>query len=115
MHIKHSVKTAYTLTCQGQTHTLQKVDREKDLGVLMTSDLKPRHQCCKAADKAMIVLRIRHFKDIGVKDLRILFKGYDCSTPLGRLRTVRVPYLQRDIDCLEKGAEEGNEFSQRFK
>ena len=34
-------------------NVLQKVDEEKDLGIFVTSDLKPSVHCAKAAAKAM--------------------------------------------------------------
>jgi len=41
----------------------------------MTSYLKPSYQCCKAADKAMVVLRMlnKNLKDIVVDEFGILF------------------------------------------
>jgi len=37
---------------------LQEVEEEKDLGIIVTTDLKPSVQCAKAAAKAMQVLGV---------------------------------------------------------
>ena len=55
---------------------------EKDLGIIVTKDLKPSVQCSKAAAKAMQdcrqVLRIikRNFVLTDAEDFRLLFNGF---------------------------------------
>jgi len=40
----------------GINRRLMEADEERDLGIFVTSDLKPSLQCVKAANKAMSVL-----------------------------------------------------------
>ena len=50
--------------------------KEKDLGVIMSSDLKPSAQCVAAANKEMSALRqsTRTFKHINIDSFKILYK-----------------------------------------
>ena len=52
--------------------------KEKDLGVIMSSDLKPSAQCVAAANKGMSALRqaTRTFKHINIDSFKILYKTY---------------------------------------
>ena len=56
-------------------HLLQ---RERDLGVHVTSDLKPSLHCGRAAAKASSTLGLirRHFKHTDKKSFLILYKAY---------------------------------------
>jgi len=65
-----------TLNCMGIK--LQEVTEEKDLGIIVTKDLKPSVQCSKAAAKAMQVLGIikRNFVLTDAEDFRLLFNGF---------------------------------------
>jgi len=53
-------------------------DEERDLGIFITSDLKPSLQCVKEANKAMSVLGMvrRKFKRLDVEGFRMIYKGY---------------------------------------
>ncbi len=54
MHIGHANKKGdYTM----EEQTLGKTTEEKDIGVLVTGDLKPSNHCAKAANMATSVLR----------------------------------------------------------
>jgi len=52
----HTWQTKYFLNDKGLAVELQEVEEEKDLGVLISKDLKPSKQCVAAADKARTVL-----------------------------------------------------------
>ena len=66
MHIGHNMKSVYFLNDKGLVVELQEVEEEKDLGVLISNDLKPSKQCVAAANKARSVLGMiyRNFKVI---------------------------------------------------
>ena len=74
MKIGHHKKNEYKLN----GNVLQKVDEEKDLGIFVTSDLKPSVHCAKAATKAMQVLGVikRNFVLTDEEDFRLLFNGF---------------------------------------
>jgi Reverse transcriptase (RNA-dependent DNA polymerase)/Endonuclease-reverse transcriptase len=84
-------------------HILEETNEEKDVGVTITSDLKPSAQCCRAAKTASTVLGQigRSFK---YRDRNIFPKLY--------MRYVRPhlefssiawsPWLQKDIEQLER-------------
>ena len=57
---------------------LSTIKEEKDLGVLITDDLKPSVQCTEAARKAMSALRWsrRSFKYIDSNTFKVLYKTY---------------------------------------
>jgi len=50
MHIGHKFKTSYKMSDNGVDKVLEDLSEEKDLGVFVTSDLKPSTQCIKAAN-----------------------------------------------------------------
>ena len=62
----------------GITRQLQTLTEENDLGIYVTSGLKPSRQCAKASQKAMSVLGMikRNFKRITVQDFKILYNSY---------------------------------------
>jgi len=78
MHVGHSYRTTYTLEEHGTTSTLQQIEKEKDLGVYTTSDLKSSTQCNKAAIKAMSVLRMvnRAFRRMDKEEFLVIYKSF---------------------------------------
>ena len=62
---------------------LSTIKEEKDLGVLITDDLKPSVQCTEAARKAMSVLRWsrKSFKYIDSNTFKVLYKTYITPSP----------------------------------
>ena len=99
LHIgRNNPRNDYTM--EGQQ--LKAVEEEKDIGVYVTSNLKPSKQCMEAAHKANVVLgqisRTFHFRDRHV--FLQLYKQFvrvhlEVSGPAWN------PWLARDIDCLE--------------
>ena len=98
MRVTHSGQHEYDL----DGVKLQEAHQEKDLGVEVSSTLKPSLQCTKAAAKAMQVLGIikRNFVTQNKEDFRLLFDGY-VRPHLEYCVQVWSPYL-KDIECLEK-------------
>ena len=56
MHLGHKLNTQYYMKEEGATLALATTEEERDLGVIISSNLKPSAQCLKAANKAMSVL-----------------------------------------------------------
>ena len=56
LHIGHELPTVYTMPDGKSVTQLETITVEKDLGVYITSDLKPTEQCIQAAKKAQSVL-----------------------------------------------------------
>jgi len=45
MHIGHDLPTKYTMNTEDKGIQLEDITTEKDLGIWITRDLKPREQC----------------------------------------------------------------------
>ena len=75
MHIGHNVQTKYTTKEGERLIELESTNEEKDLGVIITRDLKSHEQCVQAARKAQSVLGMvkRHFRVIGKEDINVLY------------------------------------------
>ena len=103
MHIGHSFATSYTLERGGVNSGLAEVCDERDLGVMVRSDLKAELQCEKAAAKASSVLGLinRHFRDLDVASFRVLYKSF-VRPHLEYCVQAWSPYLRKDIEVLEK-------------
>ena len=82
---------------------LQEAHQEKDLGVKVSSTLKPSLRYTKAAAKAMEVLGIikRNLVMRDEEDCRLLFSGY-VRPHLEYCVQVWSLYLKKDIECFEK-------------
>jgi len=82
---------------------LQWVLQERDLGVDVTSSLKPSVQCSKAVASAMHVLGIirRNFVISDKEDFRLLFNGF-VRPHLEYCVQVWSPYLKKDIELIER-------------
>jgi len=60
MHVGHKLTTSYSIPrTDGALCRLAEADGQKDLGVILTKDLKAGRQCREAACKAMNVLQLR--------------------------------------------------------
>ncbi len=77
--------------------------KEKDLGVLVTDNLKPSSQCVAAANKAMVSLRQsrRSFKYLDMETFKILYKTY-IRPNMEFCIQAWCPYMVKDIQMLEK-------------
>ena len=103
MHIGHSLDTKYSMKVQGKVWELEETTEERDLGIIVTSNLKPSRQCVKAASKARSVLGWinRHFGSLNADELKILYKIH-VRPHMEFCIQAWSPYLQKDIRCLEK-------------
>jgi len=77
MHVGTSLTTSgftFNDTSTGQRAFLTEVDYEKDLGIWISSDLKPSIHCCKVAASAMRALLIirRSFVSISKEQFTLL-------------------------------------------
>ena len=84
-------------------HTLAKTTKERDLGIIITSDLKSSEQAKRAAARAtMVACRIRlTFKYFSLKLVDLLFKSFvrpHLEFAVGAWN----PYRRSDIDVLEQ-------------
>jgi len=81
---------------------LETTEKEKDLGVYITRDLKSQEQCVQSAKKAQSVLGMvkRHFKVVDKQDFNVLYKMY-IRPHLEYCVQVWSPHLKKDIECLE--------------
>jgi ribonucleases P/MRP protein subunit RPP40 len=99
MHMGHQ-NPAFNYTMKGQV--LEETKEEKDIGVMVTSNLKPTAQCARAAKMAQTVLgqlsRTFHYRD---RHIFLLYKQYvrphlEFSSPPW------APWTEGDRNCLEK-------------
>ena len=103
MHIGHNLATSYTMKEGNKTVELNSTTEEKDLGVLITRDLKFHEQCVQSVKKAQSVLGMvkRHFKVIDKDDFTALYKTY-IRPHLEYCIQAWSPHLKKDIECLER-------------
>ena len=116
MHVGHKVATQYVMEQDDQTWSLTAVTEEKDLGVLMSSDLKVSRQCAEAVRKASNVLRLikRHFFKLDKSTFLILYKCY-VRPHLEYSIQAWSPYLQKDIVCMEQVQRRATKLVEGFK
>ena len=83
-------------------HMLKKVETEKDLGVIVSHDLKPIANITHHVKKAnkMLGLIRRTFKYLSIESFLALYKAY-VRPHLEYCQQVSYPYLQKDITELE--------------
>ena len=88
---------------KGERITISHVDKEQDLGIWCTADLKPTLQCQHAVSKAMKVLGLikRTFNYFNANSLVKLYKTY-VRPHLEYCVQVWSPFLVGDIDALER-------------
>ena len=85
---------------KGERKTISHVDKEQDLGIWCTADLKPTLQCQHAVSKAMKALGL--IKSIfNTKSLVKVYKTY-VRPHLEYCVQVWSPFLVGDIDALER-------------
>ena len=103
MHIGHSFDTQYRMKVQGKDWKLEETKEERDLAIIVTSNLKPSQQCVRAASKARSILGWinRHFGLLNKDEFSILYKTY-VRPHMEFCIQAWSPYLQKDIKCMEK-------------
>ena len=108
MHIGHRADNRYCLVQDGQKVELKSVTEEKDLGVVVTDNLKVSSQCVEAASKASKVLGMirRQFRILDKSSFMLLYKGF-IRPHLEYAVQAWSPYLRKDIwlsgTCPAKG------------
>ena len=57
---------------------LETIEEERDLGVIVRSDMKSSSQCIKAAASARKIIGMvrRHFKRLDIQDFNLIYKTY---------------------------------------
>jgi ribonucleases P/MRP protein subunit RPP40 len=82
---------------------LAKTDKERDLGIIICSNLKWNHQATLAANKATTVLSqlSRTFKCWSIKTFRLLYGAF-VRPHLEYAITAWCPHTKRDIEILER-------------
>ncbi len=99
MHIGRTEPTTYSMTSDLRRQELNVVQEEKDLGIIITNDLKPSKQCAEAARKATTALRYirQSFMSVTKESFSILYNTYVCPHMEYCVRVWR-PFLQKDIE-----------------
>ena len=82
---------------------LESASQEKDLGIIVTDTLQPSKQCTEAVLKANRTLRSikRSFTNLNKQSFLIIYKTF-VRPNLEHCPQVWSPYLQRDINIIEK-------------
>jgi len=75
MHLRHNMDTKYYITQDNQKWVILSVQQEKDLGVLISSDLDVSYQCIEVASKPRRVLGMvrRQFKKLDIQSFLIIY------------------------------------------
>ena len=108
--------TQYVMEQDGQSWNLFEVTEEKDLGVIVSSDLKVSRQCSEAVRKASYVLRLikRHFSKLDKTTFLILCKCY-VRPHLEYCIQAWSPFLRKDILCIEQVQRRATKLVEGFK
>lgn len=104
MHIgKKDNRNDYVLKNSNGNTKLTETTEERDLGILVRSDLRPSSQCASAAAKASAVMGLvkRHFKNMDQEDFLIMYKTY-IRPRMEYCIQVWSPHLAKDIQLLER-------------
>ena len=102
MHVGHTLETSYFLEVDDNKKQLAEITEERDLGVIVTNDLKPARQCVKPAARAMSVIGMigRQFRKLDKEDFLILYKSF-IRPHVEYCIQAWSPYRGKDIQCLE--------------
>jgi hypothetical protein len=105
MHIgKHNLFYNYTIhKIDGTQLILESSNEERDLGVIIRSDLKWKTKVSYTCNKANAIIGLikRTFSRINAQMIDILYKSY-IRPHLEYANLIRCPYLKVDIERLEK-------------
>ena len=115
-HIGHDWKFLYTIKQDGKSYRLSETVEERDLGVLVQSDLGVTSQCTEAAKKAMKILGIlrRQFKNMDKETFLILYKSF-IRPHMEYAIQAWSPHFRKDIECLEKVQHRATKLVKGFK
>ena len=78
MHIGHDLETGYRIQQGDRVWKLEEIFEFRDLGIVVSRELKVAQQCASAAKKAMSVLGLirRHFGQLDPCSFKILYGSY---------------------------------------
>ena len=115
---KNTVRHQFTMEKANSTerHTLEYTEVERDLGVMISSNLKPEHQITNAvskANRALSTLR-RTFSCWTPRNFRILYAVY-VRPHLEYAATAWSPYYKKDIAMIEKVQRRATKLVKAFK
>ena len=101
------------VSTDGVRKTLQSVNEERDLGVIICDDLKVARQCAVATQKAMKILGLikRNFKKLDEATFKVLYCSY-VRPHLEYCIQAWSPYLEKDIKIIEEVQERATKLSQ---
>ena len=102
MHIGHKQQSSYNLRSGNLIQDLKSTKEERDLGVLVTDDLKSSRQCAAAVAKANSILGLirRNFRCLDKYGFLLLYKAY-IRPHLEYCIQAWNPHLVKDIQQLE--------------
>ena len=100
LHFGHNNKQKHYFRKASKLSTTKE---EKNVGVLVTDNIKPSSQCAAAVNKIMSALRWskRSFHDLNIESFWILYKTYIMHN-LEFVRHAWSPYLDKYIKIMEK-------------
>lgn len=103
MSIGHDIDTHYALKYGSSTREVEQVSEVRDLGIVVSDDLKWSRQCNQAAYKAMAALGMikRTFTKLSKEAFKMLYSTY-VRPHLEYCVQAWSPYYQKDINILEK-------------
>ena len=119
MHIgKRNPKANYTMEDYDSTSriNISTTECERDLGVLLSSDLKPSAQCNKVASKANSLLGLfkNSFVTRDAKTWSMIYKTY-IRPQIEFANSAWFPYRSKDIEILEKVQRRATRIVQNLK
>jgi len=102
MHMGHSCSTSYFMSDVAGSKQLEEVANERDLGVIISSDLKPSSQCITSAAKARRVIGMvrRNFRHLDLDDFRLIYRTY-IRPHIEYCIQAWSPHLVKDVEVLE--------------
>ena len=88
---------------------MESVHEERDLGVIITSDLKSSSHCLKSAATArkLIAMVRRTLRNLDIADFRLIYKTY-IRPHIKFCVQAWSPRFVKDIRCLGKSSKSGN-------
>ena len=99
---KEKVEFTYTMTDGATRKDLENIVEEKDLGVIISDDLKPSKQCIQATKKANSILKMvkRSFNYFDINTFKIVYKTY-VRPHLEYCCQAWCPYFSKDVRMIE--------------